>query len=213
MNPEYVERMHGIIDLCLEPYDPKRPKVGIDEKSLQLLKDTREPIPIKPGSSGKYDYEYKRNKTANIFVAVEPDAGRRKTKATKNRKKDDFAHFVKELVDEDYKDAELVRIILDNLNTHFESSFYETFGKEEAERILSKIEFHYTPKHGSWLNVAELEINVMQSQCTGRRMKDMEFLVKELKAWTKRRNDEKRKINWRFTKEKADEKLGRHYVA
>ena len=205
--------MYDIIDLYLEAYDPKRPKIGLDEKSKQLLKDTREPIPMKPGSSEKYDYEYERNGTVNIFVAIEPDAGRRIIKVTKRRTKKDFAKFVKELVDGVYKDAEMLRIVLDNLNTHFESSFYERFGKEEAERILSKIEFHYTPKHASWLNVAELEINIMESQCTGRRMKDMEFLAQELKAWSKRRNNERRKINWRFTKEKAVKKLGKYYVS
>lgn len=204
--------MYDILDLYEEPYDPKKPKIGVDEKSKQLLKDTRESIPMKRGSPKKYDYEYKRNGIANIFVAVEPDAGRRKTKVTKRRTKKDFAGFVKELVDVDYKEAELVRIVADNLNTHFEDAFYETFDKEEAERILSKVEFHYTPKHASWLNVAEIEINIMENQCTGRRMKNMEFLAKELHAWTKRRNEEKRKIEWRFTKQDADRKLSQHYV-
>ena len=121
INAEYRKRMYDIIDLYLEPYDPKRPKIGVDEKSKQLLKHTIEPIPMRPGNSGKYDYEYGRNGTSNIFVAIEPDAGWRKTKVTKRRTKIDFAHFVKELVDEDYKDAELIRLIVDNLNTHFES--------------------------------------------------------------------------------------------
>ena len=141
--------MYDNLDLYEEPYDPKRPVIGMDEKSKQLIEDSRKSIPMKPGSPEKYDYEYIRKGKVNIFVAVEPKAGKRVIKVTDRRTKMDFAYFIKYLVDLEYSDVEILRIVLDNLNTHFESSFYETFDKEEAERILSKIEFHYTPKHAS----------------------------------------------------------------
>jgi hypothetical protein len=212
MDSEFVERMYDILDLYKEPYDPKRPIIGVDEKPKQLLEDSRKPIPMKPGSPEKYDYEYMRKGKANIFLSVEPKAGRRVTKVTERRTKKDFANFIRDLIDLEYCDAEILRIVLDNLNTHFEKSFHETFDKDEAERILRKIEFHYTPKHASWLNIAEIEINVMDVECTGRRMKDKEFLEKELKAWTKKRNQLKKKIEWKFTKQDADEKLSKYYV-
>jgi hypothetical protein len=204
--------MYDVLDLYAEPYDPKRPLIGFDEKPKQLIDDSRKPIQMKPGSPEKYDYEYKRNGTANIFVAVEPKAGKRTVMVTNRRTKKDYALFMKHLVDVEYPDAEFLRIVQDNLNTHKEKSLYETFGKEEAERILSKLEFHYTPKHGSWLNIAEIEINVMDTQCTGRRMKNKEFLASELKAWTDRRNRDKEKIEWKFTKQAADIKLAKKYV-
>ena len=204
--------MYDILDLYEEPYNPKRPIINFDEKPKQLLGEKRRPIPMKPGRPEKYDYEYVRNGTSNIFVAVEIKAGRRVTQVTKRRTRKDFALFVKMLVDEDYPDVELIRLIADNLNTHNEKSFYEAFSKDEAQRILSKIEFHYTPKHASWLNAAEIEINVMDIECTGRRIGDLGKLVREVAAWTKRRNDGKKKINWKFTSEKADKKLYKYYV-
>jgi hypothetical protein len=167
---------------------------------------------MKPGSPEKYDYEYVRNGTANIFMAVEFKAGKRVTQVTKRRTMKDFALFVKMLVDEEYPDAELVWLVSDNLNTHKEKAFYEAFSKEEAERILSKIEFHYTPKHASWLNAAEIEINVMDIECTGRRIADKETLVREVAAWTERRNKQRKKINWKFTRDKTDKKLSKYYV-
>ena len=212
IDTEYRERMYDNLDLYEEPYDPKRPVIGVDEKSKQLLEDSRKSIPMKPGNPEKYDYEYIRKEKANIFVAVEPKAGKRVIKVTDRRTKIDFAYFIKYLVDFEYSDAEILRIVLDNLNTHFESSFFEAFDKEEAERILSKIEFHYTPKHASWLNVAEIEINVMDTECIGRRMKDKVFLIKELIAWTMKRNLLKKKIVWKFTKQDADDKLSKHYI-
>jgi hypothetical protein len=145
-------------------------------------------------------------------MAVEFKAGKRVTQVTKRRTMVDFAQFVKMLVDEEYPDAEIVRLVMDNLNTHKEKSFYETYSKEEAEWILSRIEFHYTPKHASWLNAAEIEINVMDIECTDRRIGDMEILAYEVAVWTKRRNDDEKKINWEFTSENADEKLSKHYV-
>jgi len=204
--------MYDVLDLYEEPYDPKRPLVNLDEKPKQLLGEKRTSIPMKSGSPEKYDYEYIRNGTANIFMAVEFKAGKRVTRVTKRRTMKDFALFVKMLVDEEYPDVEVVRLVMDNLNTHREKAFYETFTKEEAERILSKIEFHYTPKHASWLNAAEIEINVMDIECTDRRIGDMEGLVREVAAWTKRRNDLKKKIDWKFTRERADRKLSKYYV-
>lgn len=205
--------MYKLLDIYATAYDKDFPVVCMDEKSKQLIIDIRKAIPLKPGSSGKYDYEYKRNGTRNIFVAVEPLAGKRRIKVTRTRKKSDFAHFIKELVDGDYRWAIKVRLVLDNLNTHFSSSFYETFSKKEAERILGKIEFYYTPKHGSWLNMAEIEINMMDRECLARRIGEAEKLVSEINHWTESRNRAEKKINWSFTKQNADERLSKHYVA
>ncbi len=178
--------MYDVLDLYEEPYDLKRPIVNCDEKPKQLLKDKRSAIPMKPGSPEKYDYEYVRGGTATIFMAVEFKAGKRVTSITKTRTMNDFASFVKMLVDEEYPKVDVIRLITDNLNTHKDKAFYETFSKDEAERILSKIEFHYTPIHASWLNAAEIEINVMDIECTGRRIGDIETLAREVGAWTKR---------------------------
>lgn len=208
----FRECMYDVLDLYEEPYDPKRPLVNLDEKPKQLLGEKRNSIPMKPGSPERYDYEYIRNGTANIFMAVEFKAGRRVTQVTERRTMKDFAQFVKMLVDEEYNDVEVVRLVMDNLSTHKEKAFYETFTKDEAERILGKIEFHYTPKHASWLNVAEIEINVMDIECTGRWIGDMETLTREVASWTRRRNDQKKMINWKFTKERADKKLSKYYV-
>ena len=212
IDTEYRERMYDVLDLYEEEYDPKNPLVCFDEKPKQLIGDKRISIPMKPGSPEKYDYEYVRNGTANIFVAVEFKAGKRVTQVTKRRTMVDFAQFVKMLVDEEYPDVEIIRLVMDNLNTHKEKSFYEAFSEDEAERILNKIEFHYTPKHASWLNAAEIEINVMDIECTDRRIGDMEILAYEVAAWTSRRNDDRAKINWEFTSQNADEKLSKHYV-
>ena len=208
----FRECMYDVLDLYEEPYDPKRPLVCLDEKPKQLLGDKRMPIPLKPGRSEKYDYEYVRNGTANIFVAVEFKAGKRVTQVTKRRTMNDFALFVKMLVDGKYSDVEVIRLVMDNLNTHNEKAFYGAFSRDEAERILDQIEFHYTPKHASWLNAAEVEINVMDIECTDRRISDMNILTHEVASWTKRRNDHETKINWTFTKEKANEKLSKYYV-
>src|SRR3989338_5249380 len=209
---EYRARMYDILDLYQEPYDPDYPVIGIDEKPKQLLKDSRYPIPMKQGVTKKVDYAYIRNGHANIFVAVEPKAGNRETEVSWQRTKKDFAFFAKELVDNQYPNAKKLRLVLDNLNTHNETSFYENFEEAEAKRILAKIEFHYTPKHASWLNVAEIEIGIMDNQCTGTRIGTIEKLTEEVKEWTKARNQMKKKIDWRFTRQKADEKMSKHYV-
>ena len=211
ITPEFRKRMYDILNLYQEPYDSRNPVLGVDEKPKQLIEDSRNPIPMRPCMAEKYDYEYIRKGKANIFIAVEPKGGKRVTEVTRQRTKKDFAKFMQDVV-LSYPSAEKLRIVLDNLNTHFESSFYETLEKGEAERILSKLEFHYTPKHASWLNVAEIEISAIDAECTDRRMKDISFLRKEVKACTKMRNNERCKIDWRFTKKDADRKLAKHYV-
>ena len=212
IDQEFRKRMYDLLDLYEEPYDPRKPEVCIDEKPKQLLGDSRPSVPMEPGHAAKYDYEYVRRGRANIFMAVEFKAGRRTTRVTSRRTKRDFAKFVKHLVDRVYPDAEVIRLVVDNLNTHNGSSFFETYPAEEAQRILDRIEFHYTPVHASWLNVAEIEIGVMDAECTGGRIPDKETLRREVSAWTNRRNRLRKKIEWRFTRQKADEKLSRYYV-
>ena len=212
ITPEFRERMYDILDLYEESYNAKKPIIGLDEKPKQLIEDSRAPIAMKPGKPAKQDYEYIRRGKANIFMAVEPKAGRRFTQVTDCRTKKDFALFVKELLNKHYTHAKMLRIVADNLNTHNESSFYENFSDKEARRILSKIEFYYTPTHASWLNIAEIEISVMDTECTSRRIKDKEMLTKEIRAWTTRRNRQRKRINWTFTKQKADKKLGKYYT-
>lgn len=176
INSEYRKRMYDVLDLYEEDYDPKRPIICLDEKPKQLIEDKRKPIPMKPGSPEKYDYEYTRNGVANIFIAVEFKAGKRVTQVTQRRTMTDFARFMKLLVIDEYSETEVVRVVTDNLNIHKEKSFYETFSEDEAEKILEKIEFHYTPKHASWLNAAEIEISVMDEECTDRRIGDIGML-------------------------------------
>lgn len=212
LTPEYVQRMHDILDLYAMPYDPETPLVCVDEKSKQLIRDTRLSIPMKSGSPQKMDYEYKRNGTANIFVMTEPKGGKRITKVTDRRTKKDFAFFMKDVADTEYPNVKKIICVLDNLNTHFEGSFSETFNQEEAKRIFSRFEFHYTPKHASWLDAAEIEIGVMDHECTDKRIKDKDTLTEEVAAWTRRRNQHKKMINWTFTKENADAKLSKHYI-
>ena len=186
--------MYDILDLYKEPYNPNKPVIGLDEKPKQLIEDSRKPIPLKQGKVQKQDYEYIRRGKANIFVAIEPKGGRRITKVTKRRTKKDFALFVRGLVQNKYKNADSLRLVLDNLNTHKKDSFYENFDKQQAKRILNKIEFHYTPTHASWLNVAEIEIGVMDTECTNRRIKDKKLLSQEVKAWTRRRNNQRKRL-------------------
>lgn len=212
INDEYKERMYDILDLYEEDHDPKRPIICLDEKSKQLLGDIKQPIKSKPGSLEKFDYNYKRNGTCNLFVGVNPKEGNRIIQITQRRTKQDFANYLKEVVDSN-TEAELIRIVCDNLNTHKLKSLYETFDKAEADRISKKIEFHYTPKHASWLNMAEIEINVLDKECLNRRMQNIEYLKSEVNCWTKRRNELKKKINWTFKKEDANKKLSKYYVS
>ncbi len=203
--------MEDVLELYAEPYDPQRPKVNFDETSKQLIKETRHPLEARPGQPVRFDYEYERNGTRNLFLVTEPQAGFRHINVTEQRTMKDFAHQMKWLVDECYPQAEVVRVVLDNLNTHKAASLYEAFAPEEARRIVKKLEFHYTPKHGSWLNMAEIELSVLQRQCLARRLPDEATLVHEVAAWEKQRNEQQATIDWRFSIAEAREKLKRLY--
>jgi hypothetical protein len=205
--------MYALLDLYAKAYDAQEPVICLDEKSKQWLADKRQPVAMEPGRPAKEDYEYTRKGTRNLFVAVEPKGGHREVRVTARRTKKDFVTFVLFLVQVVYASARKLHLVVDNLNTHFIKSFMEVLGAEQAAVVLERIEFHYTPKHASWLNMAEVEIGVMEKQCTGRRIDAEAMLQSEVAAWQQRRNGEKRGIEWTFTREKADEKLGRHYVA
>lgn len=204
--------MYDVIDLYHQPYNPAEPVVCVDEKSKQLLSDTRVPIAGKPGTPVKQDYEYERHGTRNLFVAVEPLAGWRQVQVTTHRKKPDFVHFIRQLLQGHYRKAQKVHIVLDNLNTHFAKCFVEVLGEKRAAKLLSRIAFHYTPAHGSWLNMAEIEIGILDKQCLDRRISTAEKMVTEVNAWKTRRNRQRKTIDWTFTKEKADKKLKKYYV-
>ena len=205
--------MYRLLSLYNKPYNPAIPVVCFDEKSKQLLEDARTPIPMKPGQVKKYDYEYRRKGTCNIFVAVEPKAGNHFIKVTDQRTRKDFAEFMKWLIDKKYKQAKKVMIILDNLNTHFKKSFRETFSRQECGRLLKKIKFVYTPKHASWLNMAEIEINLLDHECLDRNIGNRDELERQTLIWCNANNADKRKINWSFTRYKADKKLSNYYVS
>jgi len=210
---EYRKRMYRLLALYNRPYDPSYPVVCFDEKSKQLLEDSRTPIPMKPGSLMKYDYEYRRHGTCNIFVAVEPKAGKHHIKVTDTRTRTDFARFMKWLIVTKYRKAKRIMMVLDNLNTHFAQSFYETFPIDECEKLLKRIKFIYTPKHASWLNMAEIEINLLDHECLGRNIGNRVDLEKQVAAWTNQNNLDQRRIFWSFTKYKADKKLSKYYVS
>ena len=210
---EYRERMYDLLGLYAKPYDPTEPVVCLDEKSKQLLEQTRRPIPVAPGQVAKEDYEYKRAGTRNLFVAVEPKAGHREVAVTRRRTKPDFVAFVQYLAQEVYAQARKIHLVLDNLNTHFRASFEAVMGMDAARVFLSRLEFHYTPKHASWLNMAEIEIGILGRQCTGGRIGSEARLCSEVLAWEQRRNQERRRIEWKFSRQEADQKLSRHYVA
>jgi len=210
---EYRTRMYRLLELYQQAHDPNQPLVCMDEKSKQLLEDSRRPILAKPGQLEKYDYEYKRKGTCNIFVAVAPKVGMRIVKVTDTRKKEDFAYFVEDLIENHFPNASCIQLVLDNLNTHFATSIIEAFDKPRADKILEKVKFIHTPKHGSWLNMAEIEINIMDRQCTGGRIASKEILESELMSWSNDRNEKQRNIEWKFTRQDADKKLSRHYVA
>ncbi len=210
-NAEYVARMEDLLDLYAEPADPKRPVVSFDETPVQLIGETRVPVPAKPGRKRRIDYEYKRNGTANLFVAVDRHRCWRHVDVTDQRTKIDFALQMRNLVDVQYPDADLIRVSLDNLNTHRQAALYEAFEPEEARRILRKLEFHYTPKHASWLNMVEIEIGVLSKQCLARRIGDRQTLERHVEAWLQRRNESGATIRWMFSVEDAREKMACAY--
>jgi hypothetical protein len=203
--------MEDVLDVYVRPYNSRFPVLTMDETSKQLTKETRAPIPARPGDPERYDTEYERNGTSNIFIHFEPLTGKRKIKVTDQRTKKDWAEFIRTLVDEDYKDAEKIVLVMDNLNTHDGSSLYEAFPPEEAKRILDRLEIHHTPKHGSWLNMAEIELSHLSRQCLDRRIPDKMTLIRETEAWAHQRNQSPHPINWRFTTADARIKLKRLY--
>jgi hypothetical protein len=208
---EFVACMEDVLDLYAEPYEARRPKVNFDEKSIQLMAETRPALPVQPGHPERVDYEYQRKGTANLFVLCAPQAGWRRVVVTERRTKQDFAHQMQWLVDERYPDAEVIRVVLENLNTHRPASLYETFPPAEARRMRKKLEFHYTPKHGSWLNMAEIELSVLQRQCLDRRLPDLATLTQEVQAYERTRNTQRATIEWQFTTQDARTKLQRLY--
>lgn len=200
-----------MLDLYAEPYDPMRPVVCFDESPIQLIGEVKEPLPMMPGQPVRYDYHYQRNGTRNLFILFQPLAGWRHIKITERRTIIDYAQCLKDLVDIHFPDARLIRVVQDNLNTHTPWSLYEAFRPDEAKRILSQLDFHYTPKHGSWLNMAEIEISVLNRQCLSRRIGDEATLHQEVDAWERNRNIQKVKGEWRFTTADARLKLRKLY--
>jgi hypothetical protein len=210
-NAEFVAAMEDVLEVYRRPYNPKRPVVCMDEQSKQLVKETRPIIAAKPGRNQRLDYEYERNGTANLFMRFEPLGGRRRVKVTDQRTKVDFARVIRDMVDKDYPDAEVIVLVMDNLNTHKPASLYEAFEPAEARRLIEKLEIHYTPKHGSWLNMAETELSIVTKQCLDRRIPDIVTLRREINAWERQRNKAKSKINWQFTTHDARIKLRKLY--
>jgi len=213
VDAEYVARMEDVLDLYAEEPDPKRPVVCFDESPTQLIGETRQPIPAAPGRPQRFDYEYRRNGTVNLFVFIDAHRPWRKVKVTEHRAAADFALCMRELVDVDFPQAERIRLVVDNLSTHTPAALYATFPPGEARRILRRLEFHYTPKHASWLNMAEIEIGVLKGQCLDRRIDSYDCLVTEIDAWQRQRNQTGARINWMFSTDKARSKMARAYPA
>jgi hypothetical protein len=208
---EFVAAMEDVPAVYHRPHDPRRPQVCLDEASKQLVGEIRSPVPAAPGRPARYDSEYVRNGTANLFVAFEPLAGWRHVAVTDGRRRADWAWFVKDLVDGRYRDAERVVLVMDQLNTHTAGSLYETFPPAEAARIASRLEVRYTPKHGSWLNMAEIELSVLSRQCLRPRVPDKAALAAQVAAWQAKRNRRHCRMDWRFTAADARVKLKRLY--
>jgi hypothetical protein len=211
MTSDFIWHMEDLLNLYEQPYDPRHPVICFDERPCQLIDDVIAPIPMKPGNPKKEHYEYGRNGTCCIFVAFEPRAGKRMACVKERRTKVDYANFMKELV-QHYPDAESIRLVQDNLNTHTAASFYETFPPDQAFDLAEKFEYHYTPKKGSWLNMAEIELSALSKQCLDRRIGDIEKLAEEIGAWERERNRIKATVRWEFKKSDAREKLHRHYL-
>jgi hypothetical protein len=213
LTAEYRQRMYELLDLYTQPYRADQPVICIDEKSKQLLRHSRQPLPLTPGKPTREDYEYVRAGTCNIFVAVEPLGGHRIAQVTARRGKVDFIRFAEYLIRDVYRSARRIHFVVDNLNIHFKQCFVETLGPKAAQQLLRRVVFHYTPKHASWLNMAEIEIAALGRQCLNRRIGDRETIEREVTAWQQRRNKERRTIEWTFTRQLADRKLGSHYVS
>jgi hypothetical protein len=214
VSAEFVWRMEDVLELYEEPHDPKRPVVCFDEMPYQMVAEKRVPIPARPGCPQRYDYEYERRGVRNLFMFFEPKASWRHVDLRERRTAVDFAHQMRKLADEHYPEAEKIRVVLDNLNTHTGAALYEAFEPQEARRILRRLEFHYTPKHASWLNQLEIEFSVLSRECIGgRRIPDEGMLQREVAAWEKERNEKGATVDWRFSVEAARTKLERLYPA
>lgn len=213
ITPQYRQRMYHLLDLYQLPYNRDEPVVCVDEKSKQLLASKQPDLPMKSGQVLKVDYEYERKGTRNLFVAVEPLAGWRQVQVTQHRKKADFVAFIQQLLQGRYRRAKRVHLVLDNLNIHFAKIFVDVLGQKRAQTLLRRIVFHYTPKHGSWLNMAEIEIGILDKQCLNRRIATEAELTAEVQAWQTRRNQQRKTIDWTFTRKDADRKLEKYYVA
>ena len=210
-NAEFVCAMEDVLEVYQRGYDPRRPVVCLDETSKQLVAEARRPVPAAPGRPERVDYEYERNGTANLFLVTEPLVGQRTVTVTERRTAVDFARVIRDLVDRQYPGAERVVLVMDNLNTHRAASLYEAFEPAEARRLAEKLEIHYTPKHGSWLNVAEIELGILSRQCLDRRIESAEELRKEVRAWQRSRNGACGTVDWQFTTKHARIKLKRLY--
>jgi hypothetical protein len=208
---EFVAHMEDVLDVYQMPYDPQVPMVCMDEQPVQLIKETRQPLPAAPGKPEKVDDEYERNGTANIFMFTEPLNGTRHVHVTEHRTAVDWANEIRDLLEVRYPEAARVRLVCDNLNTHGIGSLYEAFPPEQARRLASRLEIHHTPKHGSWLNIAEIELSVLTMQCLDRRIPDMETLTKETQQWEQRRNESQKGVDWQFSTLDARIKLKRLY--
>src|SRR5499427_5666386 len=211
VDAEYVARMEDVLDLYAEAPDPKRPVVCFDESPNQLIGEVRQPIPAEPGQLERYDYEYKRNGTVNLFVCLDAHRPWRTVKVTDQRTARDFAECMRDLVDIHYPKADLIRVVMDNLSTHGPGSLYEAFPAPEPRRVLRRLEFHYTPKHASWLNMVEIEIGVLRGQCLDRRIGERKKLVSQIAAWERQRNEVRAFVKWMFTTERALTKLAHAY--
>jgi hypothetical protein len=210
-NAEFVCAMEDVLDIYHRPYSPEHPLVCIDESSKQQVMETRQSIEAKPGQVERYDYEYERNGVSNLFMLFAPFEGWRHVQVTDRRTKVDFAHCIKDLLTIHSPHAEMVTLVMDNLNTHHPSSLYDAFEPAEAKSLLDRCDFHYTPKHGSWLNMAEIEFSALQRQCLDRRIPDQATLREEIAAWEERRNAHEVTVNWRFTTADARIRLKRLY--
>lgn len=210
-NSQFVANMEQVLDVYKRPFNKDLPVVCMDESPKQMIKETRAAIKMKPGNDAKEDFEYERCGVANIFLASEPLQGRRYVEVTEKKTKADWAVFIKQIADEWYKDAIKITLVMDNLATHKAAALYEVYPPNEAKRIWDRFEFIYTPKHGSWLNMAEIELNVLMGQCLNRRIDNMKTMKEEAKAWQQHRNNKEATINWQFTNDKARVKLKRLY--